>query len=41
MTRLLDEEHDRAGALTRFVAALPPEDEALLSELLRSHRPQA
>jgi predicted transcriptional regulator len=35
MQRLLDAEGDRAGALTRFVATLSPEDEALLVTLLR------
>lgn len=35
MTELLDRRHDRAGALTRFLSALPAEDEALLQRLLR------
>jgi predicted transcriptional regulator len=35
MTELLDRRHDRAGALTRFVSSLLPEDEALLLRLLR------
>jgi predicted transcriptional regulator len=35
MTELLGRRHDRAGALTRFVSSLPPEDEALLQRLLR------
>lgn len=35
MTELLDRRRDRAGALTRFVSSLPPEDEALLQRLLR------
>lgn len=35
MTELLSRRHDRAGALTRFVSSLPPEDEALLQRLLR------
>jgi predicted transcriptional regulator len=34
MVKLLDEESDRASVLTRFVAALKPEDEALLTDLL-------
>jgi predicted transcriptional regulator len=34
MFKLLEDETDRAGALTRFVAELRPEDERLLSELL-------
>ena len=34
MLRLLDDEADRAGVLTRFVAELKPEDERLLTELL-------
>jgi predicted transcriptional regulator len=34
MVKLLDEEADRASVLTRFVAALKPEDEALLTDLL-------
>jgi predicted transcriptional regulator len=34
MVKLLDEEADRAGVLTRFVAALKPEDEQLLTDLL-------
>jgi predicted transcriptional regulator len=34
MLKLLDEESDRAGVLTRFVAELKPEDEQLLAELL-------
>jgi predicted transcriptional regulator len=35
MTELLDRRRDRAGALTRFLSSLPPEDEALLQRLLR------
>jgi predicted transcriptional regulator len=34
MLKLLDEEADRAGVLTRFVAELKPEDGALLAALL-------
>ena len=34
MLRLLDEESDRAGVLTRFVSELKPDDERLLAELL-------
>lgn len=34
MLKLLDEESDRASVLTRFVAELKPEDEALLAGLL-------
>lgn len=34
MVKLLDEEDDRASVLTRFVAALGPEDEQLLTDLL-------
>lgn len=34
MLRLLDDDADRAGVLTRFVAELKPEDERLLTELL-------
>jgi predicted transcriptional regulator len=34
MTELLGRRHDRAGALTRFVSSLPPEDEALLQRVL-------
>lgn len=34
MTELLGRRRDRAGALTRFVSSLPPEDEALLQRLL-------
>jgi predicted transcriptional regulator len=34
MVKLLDEEADRASVLTRFVAALKPEDEQLLTDLL-------
>jgi predicted transcriptional regulator len=34
MVKLLDEEADRASVLTRFVAALKPEDERLLTDLL-------
>jgi predicted transcriptional regulator len=34
MLKLLDQETDRAGALTAFVAELGPEDERLLTELL-------
>jgi predicted transcriptional regulator len=34
MVKLLDEEADRAGVLTRFVASLKPEDEQLLTDLL-------
>jgi predicted transcriptional regulator len=34
MTELLDRRRDRAGALTRFLSSLPPEDEALLQRLL-------
>lgn len=39
MLRLLDEEADRAGVLSRFVAELRPEDEALLTELLERGTP--
>jgi predicted transcriptional regulator len=34
MLKLLDEESDRAGVLTRFVAELSPEDERLVAALL-------
>lgn len=34
MRRLLDDGADRAGVLSRFVAALDPADERLLAELL-------
>ena len=34
MLKLLDDESDRAGVLTRFVADLKPEDEKVLTELL-------
>ncbi len=37
MQRLLDAQDDRAAALTRFVAALSPEDEAVLTSLLQDH----
>lgn len=39
MQRLLDAEDDRAGTLTRFVAALSPQDEALLMALLQDRPP--
>ena len=40
MLRLLDEESDRAGVLTRFVSELKPDDERLLAELLeRASKP--
>lgn len=39
MQRLLDAEDDRAGALTRFVAALSPQDEAFLATLLQDRSP--
>jgi predicted transcriptional regulator len=35
MTELLNRRHDRAGALTRFLSSLRPEDEALMQRLLR------
>src|SRR3954452_5133218 len=38
MSRLLDSREDRAGVLARFVADLTPEDEELLTELLRGDR---
>src|ERR1700733_2795515 len=34
MLKVLDDETDRAGVLSRFVAELRPEDERLLTELL-------
>ena len=34
MLKLLDDESDRVGVLSRFVAELKPEDEQLLTELL-------
>jgi predicted transcriptional regulator len=34
MLKLLDEESDRAGVLTKFVAELRPDDEKLLTSLL-------
>jgi predicted transcriptional regulator len=39
MTRLLDSREDRAGVLARFVADLTPEDEQLLTRLLKADRP--
>ena len=39
MSRLLDSRKDRAGVLARFVADLSPEDEQLLTELLKADRP--
>lgn len=36
MSRLLESGEDRAGVLARFVADLSPEDEELLTELLRA-----
>src|SRR3954449_11006356 len=41
MSRLLDSREDRAGGLARVVAALPPADERLLSELLADGHRQA
>jgi predicted transcriptional regulator len=41
MLRLLDEESDRAGVLSRFVCELTPEDERILADLLdRTLHPQ-
>jgi hypothetical protein len=34
MLKLLDEESDRAGVLSRFVSELTPEDARMLAELL-------
>jgi predicted transcriptional regulator len=39
MGQLLDTVDDRAGVLSRFVDALPPDDERLLADLLRRARP--
>jgi predicted transcriptional regulator len=39
MLKLLDEQSDRAGVLTRFVAELGPQDEQLLTELLERTEP--
>ncbi|MET9022777.1 BlaI/MecI/CopY family transcriptional regulator [Actinopolymorpha sp. NPDC004070] len=36
MRRLLDADTDRGAVLTRFVGSLSPEDEELLTQLLRS-----
>jgi predicted transcriptional regulator len=42
MLKLLDEQADRAGVLTRFIAELKPEDEQLLAELIdRTTGPEA
>jgi predicted transcriptional regulator len=38
MVRLLDSGADRRGVLARFVADLPPDDEAALEDLLRQAR---
>ena len=39
MLKLLDEESDRASALTRFVAELRPEDGQMLTDLLEQSPP--